>query len=42
MITVRKIVKTCHACPAQWEGITDDRGGKHVYAKHGVNIDDHV
>lgn len=21
---------------------SSDRGGKHVYAKHGVNIDDHV
>lgn len=24
MITVKKLVKTCFACPAQWEGETDD------------------
>ena len=24
IITVKKLVKTCFACPAQWEGETDD------------------
>ncbi len=32
MITVTKVTKTCGACPAQWEGQTDD--GRFVYARY--------
>lgn len=35
MITVRKIVKTCHAYPAQWEGITDDDRQVYFYYRWG-------
>lgn len=24
MVVVKEIIKTCSACPSQWEGITDD------------------
>jgi len=32
MITVAKVTKTCGACPAQWEGQTND--GRFVYARY--------
>lgn len=32
MITVKKLVKTCFACPAQWDGETDD--GRLVYIRY--------
>ena len=32
MITVAKVMKTCDACPSQWEGTTD--AGKVVYVRY--------
>ncbi len=32
MIRVKNVKRTCHACPSQWEGTTDD--GKPVYARY--------
>lgn len=32
MIRVTKVTRTCHACPSQWEGETDD--GRFVYARY--------
>lgn len=32
MVKVKKVVKTCEACPAQWEGITDDN--RQVYMRY--------
>ncbi len=32
MITIKTIKKTCTACPAQWEGTTDD--GREVYVRY--------
>lgn len=32
MVKVRKIVKTCYACPSQWEGITDDN--RQIYVRY--------
>ncbi len=32
MVRVKKVVKTCEACPAQWEGITDDN--RQVYVRY--------
>jgi hypothetical protein len=31
MISVTKLIKTCDACPAQWEGETEE--GKYVYIR---------
>lgn len=32
MISVSEVVRTCHACPSQWEGTTSE--GKRVYARY--------
>ena len=32
VVKVSSIRKTCYACPAQWEGLTDD--GRHVYVRY--------
>jgi hypothetical protein len=43
MINVSEVVRTCHACPSQWEGTTNE--GKRVYARYRwgflrVDVDD--
>ena len=32
MIKIKQLVKTCEACPAQWEGYTDD--DRKVYVRY--------
>jgi len=32
MIKVSEVVRTCHACPSQWEGTTSE--GQHVYVRY--------
>ena len=35
MITVAEIRNTCSACPAQWEGKTDDGRWVYIRLRHG-------
>lgn len=32
---VVEVTKTCEACPAQWEGVTDDGRSVYVRYRHG-------
>jgi len=36
MIIVKKITKTCEACPSQWEGETDNDQQVYVRYRHGT------